>query len=224
MRCSRGTAGVAACARSSTPAARSSSSHTGTTCSRRAGVPACGAWSNSCPGSRRRSAGRGKRTRNSPTAPTRPGRHMAVSGRQLGRGPAQAGDHRPGATAGPCRRLAERARDEPRLGLLPGLRQVAQHVRPLRPLSHRDAPADPGNRNRPAVTGEGNLFDGVWVRGFPDPTMGRTHPLGAETGRKNACRIMQARDNQEERPATVARQRLYRKSRIVLSARRKKGR
>ena len=35
-------------------------------------------------------------------------------------------------------------------------------------------------------------------------TMARTHRLGARIGQKHACRIMKARDNQEERPATVA--------------------
>jgi hypothetical protein len=32
--------------------------------------------------------------------------------------------------------------------------------------------------------------------------MDRTHRLGAETRRKNACRTMKAGDNQEEQPAT----------------------
>ena len=42
----------------------------------------------------------------------------------------------------------------------------------------------------------------------------RNHRLGAETGKKNACRIVQARDNQGEWPATVAGQGPYGKSRL----------
>lgn len=50
----------------------------------------------------------------------------------------------------------------------------------------------------------------------PGPTTATTHRLGANTSpppKKKACRIMKTRDNREERPATVAGQRLYRKSR-----------
>ena len=77
--------------------------------------------------------------------------------------------------------------------------------------------------NEGRAGGQGRQFVCILPKGrfssgegpVPGLTTARTHRLGAETGQKNACRILQARDKQEERPATVAGQGPYGISRLT---------